>query len=167
MKELEDGTESECDEEEDDEGREESDEAYLDTLESELVDSIDLPALTREQVNLGRFSVHKIQQLSRKVFHSPTIRTELSKLCVANGIPDRVLIRAVPTRWNSVAEMLGRALSLRSVLPDLCDMAQFNRRNSVRLRRYDLEDAEWDLLAKLYPLLKVRLHFSLSCRFIH
>lgn len=89
------------------------------------------------------------------MFNNAVIREELSKLCLANTLKEQVLLRSVPTRWNSVAEMLGRALVLRPIIGDLCDMAQFNKRDGVRLRRFILEDDEWQLLDQLYPLLDV------------
>lgn len=101
----------------------------------------------------------KITNLSKKVFHSPTIREELHKLCTEDGLKEQVLLCSVPTRWNSVAEMLGRALTLRSVLNDLCDKSQFNKRDGVRLRRYTLADNEWLLLEQLYSFLDVRQYF--------
>jgi hypothetical protein len=39
--------------EEEDEGREECDAAFLERLDEELVDSINIPPLTRQQINLG------------------------------------------------------------------------------------------------------------------
>jgi hypothetical protein len=99
------------------------------------------------------------------VFNSPTIREELAALCRNhtddNGnltpLPESVLIRPVPTRWNSVAEMLSRALMLQPVLTTLCERAQFNKRDGVRLRRFVLEDEEWALLRQLEPILGVRM----------
>jgi hypothetical protein len=55
-------------------------------------------------------------------------------------------------------EMLGRALALRSVVPDLCDLKQFNKRTGARLRRFLLDEDEWDLLDQLFPLLDVCSH---------
>jgi hypothetical protein len=52
---------------------------------------------------------------------------------MAHQIKEQVLLRSVPTRWNSVAEMLGCALTLHSVLPGLCDLKQFNKHGGVRL----------------------------------
>jgi hypothetical protein len=102
--------------------------------------------------------------LSKKVFHSPTIREELGKLCATNDPPleDQVLLHSVPTRWNSVAEMLERALKLKDVVSDLCDQAQFNKRDGVRLRRFIIQDDEWLLLEQLKPLLGVCI-LALSC----
>lgn len=72
-----------------------------------------------------------------------------------HNLEEQILLRSVPTRWNSVAEMLGRALLLRKALTDLCDMNQFNKRGGVRLRRFTIDDEEWVLLTQLHSVLDV------------
>lgn len=89
----------------------------------------------------------QILSLSRKVWNSPAIRGELTSLASAAELDSEVLIRAVKTRWNTVTEVLERALEMREVLGDLCDMAQFNKRSGVRLRRFLLTDEEWEILS--------------------
>ena len=91
--------------------------------------------------------------LSKKVSNSPPIRQELMKLCAENNVKEQVLLRSVPTRWNSVAEMLVCALTLQPLLFSLCDMAQFNKQDGVWLHRFILEDNEWELLKQLHSLL--------------
>jgi hypothetical protein len=56
--------------------------------------------------------------------------------------------------------MIGRALALKPVLYDLCNQAQFNKREGVRLRRYIIQDDEWYLLEQLWPLLDVCFTFN-------
>jgi len=70
-------------------------------------------------------------------------------------IPELVLLRPVPTRWNTMTEVLTHALTLQPVLTTLCERAQFNKRDGVRLRRFVLEDEEWELLQQLAPILEV------------
>jgi hypothetical protein len=69
-----------------------------------------------------------------------------------------MMVRDVATRWNSTAELLGRALQLREALNMLCTSDLHNKPRSVRLRRFLLTKAEWDLLDKLFPLLEVCIH---------
>lgn len=102
----------------------------------------------------------QILSLSRKVWNSPAIRGELTSLASAAELDSEVLIRAVKTRWNTVTEVLERALEMREVLGDLCDMAQFNKRSGVRLRRFLLTDEEWEILSQLSRLLDVSLSAS-------
>jgi hypothetical protein len=54
-----------------------------------------------------------------------------------------------------MTEVLTRALTLQPVLTTLCERAQFNKRDGVRLRRFVLEDEEWELLRQLAPILEV------------
>lgn len=95
-------------------------------------------------------------QLSRKVWNSPAIRSELTNLAAEAELDSEVLVRAVKTRWNTVTEVLKRALVMREVLAELCDKAQFNKRSGARLRRYLLADEEWEVLEHLWRLLDVR-----------
>lgn len=64
----------------------------------------------------------------------------------------------VKTRWNTVATVLDRALELKPILAELCDMHRFNGERSARLRRYILSDAEWAVLEQLHRLLDVRVY---------
>ena len=65
------------------------------------------------------------------------------------------MIRAVSTRWNTTAELIGRAKDLRLALNLLVNMEQHNKMRGVRLKRFQLSTQEWDLLLQLYPLLDV------------
>jgi hypothetical protein len=65
------------------------------------------------------------------------------------------MIRAVSTRWNTTAELIGRAKDLRLALNLLVNMEQHNKSRGVRLKRFQLSTQEWDLLLQLYPLLDV------------
>lgn len=82
-------------------------------------------------------------ELSRLVSNEPDMKSE-------------VLVRAVKTRWNTVTEVLDRALKMRNVLGGLCDTVEFNKRDGVRLRRYILSDSEWVIVNELHQLLMVR-----------
>ena len=87
------------------------------------------------------------------------VRAELSRLAADAELNSEVLVHSVKTRWNTVVEVLERALEMKDVLADLCDMVQFNRPGSVRLRRFMLTDTEWEILAQLHQLLDVRSNF--------
>jgi hypothetical protein len=56
--------------------------------------------------------------------------------------------------------MLSRALVLQPVLTTLCERAQFNRRDGVRLRRYVLDDDEWLIIRQLEPILGLFLYVT-------
>ncbi|RDX39814.1 hypothetical protein OH76DRAFT_1367189, partial [Lentinus brumalis] len=102
--------------------------------------------------------------LSNKVWHSPTIRAELAKLAQNAELNSEVLVRAVKTRWNTVTHVLERAKEMRAVLTEVCDMAQFNKGANrkkgagLHLRRFILDDLEWDILDQLLRLLSPFLY---------
>ncbi|OJT07894.1 hypothetical protein TRAPUB_1210 [Trametes pubescens] len=132
-----------------DEAREAADQALIDALDDDELQV----AVTPEDLQQARNALHKILQLSRKVWNSPPIRSELTNLAAEAELDSEVLIRAVKTRWNTVTEVLERALEMRDVLGELCDKAQFNKRSGARLRRYLLVDEEWEILEQLWRLL--------------
>ena len=66
------------------------------------------------------------------------------------------MVRAVATRWNTMAELIGRALQLREALMLLVGLEQHNKgARGVRLSRFKLSKQEWELLNQLHPLLEV------------
>lgn len=65
------------------------------------------------------------------------------------------MVRDVPTRWNSTAELIQRALELKSPLGVLVIKAEHNRPRGVRLRRFRLLESEWNIMKQLSPLLEV------------
>ena len=68
----------------------------------------------------------------------------------------------VATRWNSMAELLERALQLREALSLLVISEQHNRPRSARLKHFQLLKNEWELLDKLLPLLEVHADIRLK-----
>jgi len=129
--------------------------------------------LTRADINLGKFAVTKVnhmvsalyglhsitlcqlRNLAKQIFNSPTIRADLEAACIKSKIKPLLMVRDIATRWNSTAELLGRALQLREALNLLVISEQHNRPRSARLKRFQLSKQEWDLLNKLFPLLEV------------
>jgi len=104
----------------------------------------------------SHLSYFQITNLSKKVANLSTIHHELAKLYVENNLTEQVLLlHSVPTRWNSVMEMLSHAITLNPLLFSFCNMAQFNKQDGVRLCRFIIEDDEWELLKQLHPSLDV------------
>ena len=121
-------------------------------------------------------TIEQILHLSNRVWNHASIRAELSSLAAAAGLNSEVLVRSVATRWNTVAGVLERSLDMQDVIPQLCDMAQFNKKETrtkdgkvkstgVRLRRYILNDEEWEVIEQLHRLLDVCLDFLTGARF--
>lgn len=57
-------------------------------------------------------------QLSKKVWHSPSIRAELARLKTEAEVGSHVLC-SVKMRWNTITEVLERTLEMRNVLGHL------------------------------------------------
>lgn len=68
------------------------------------------------------------------------------------------MVRDVPTRWNSTAELIQRALELAPALKILVVKVEHNKPGrGVRLKHFQLSPEEWKLLSALSPLLDVSL----------
>jgi hypothetical protein len=165
------------DEDEIDPSVEASDDAMVDEVAAEA-DDAELPALTRAEVNLGRFAITKVQRigmsldvithfvhsqlrnLAKRIVNSPTIRPDLETACAKTDTKPALMVRDVATRWNSTSELLERALHLRRALNLLVGYEQHNKPRSARLQRFKLSVSEWELLEQLWPLLDVRVHVS-------
>jgi hypothetical protein len=67
------------------------------------------------------------------------------------------MLQPVATRWNTVAELVSRALQLRDALNLLVNFEQHNKKGSrgMRLSRFKLSKIEWELLTQLHPMLEV------------
>jgi hypothetical protein len=55
----------------------------------------------------------------------------------------------VKTRWNSTFDMLKVALEFRKAIDDI------TANKALKLRKYELDDEEWDILKDLLRVLKV------------
>lgn len=65
------------------------------------------------------------------------------------------MVRHVATRWNSLADAIGRAIELRPAIDKLLGLTKYDKPGKAGLRRYKLSDEEWKILIALYPLLEV------------
>lgn len=67
------------------------------------------------------------------------------------------MVKRVPTRWNTMRNVVKRALRLKECLKALCAAPQWNEaaKKSRRLRRYFVTEAEWHILQELLPVLEV------------
>jgi hypothetical protein len=97
----------------------------------------------------------QLQSLANKILNSPTIKANLQECCIWSQIKPALMIRDVSTRWNSTSELIGQALYLRPALQMLIIMCEHNKVRRVRLQRFQLSEAEWNLLVQIHPLLEV------------
>lgn len=61
----------------------------------------------------------------------------------------RLIPRDVKTRWNSTYDMLKLALKYRVVVDDV------TADKALKLRKYELDDEDWTIIADLMRVLKV------------
>ena len=67
--------------------------------------------------------------------------------------------RAVPTRWNSLAEAISRALELRKAIDALVRLGKYDKpAKSGGLRHFRLNEEEWQILVQLEHILQVQYH---------
>jgi len=98
-------------------------------------------------------SWHQIRKLSFAVKHSPTkVAILWSGACERLEMKPLRPLCDVRTRWGSTKRMLDRALEYKAVVNEVCQNKQ--------LRQYEIDEPEWDALANLRDLLKVRTSHS-------
>ena len=95
-------------------------------------------------------------KLAKRIFHSPLLREDLSMCCTRMKVEPKLIQRSVPTRWNSVDEMIESALHLRSALDRLVEMDRHNTVAKTRLRKLKIMAKEWEVLSQLTQIISVR-----------
>jgi hypothetical protein len=103
-------------------------------------------------------SIDKIRKLSFAIIHSTTIALPAwHKACTANSRPIHLIPRDVKTRWNSTYDMLTVAFDYRTVIDDI------TANKSLKLRRYELDDQDWEVVEDLLRVLKVCFFLPRQC----
>ena len=69
--------------------------------------------------------------------------------CVAQSLRVRLIPRDVKTRWNSTYDMLQMALQYRSAIDHI------TADKTLKLRKYELDGDDWEIIADLMRVLKV------------
>ena len=65
------------------------------------------------------------------------------------------MLRPVPTRWNTFAEALTRALELQAAIDKLVSLPKHVKSGKKGVGRFKLTSKEWLLLKQLNPILEV------------
>jgi hypothetical protein len=98
--------------------------------------------------------VLQIRKLAFKIINSTTIVLPIwHQILEALKLDSRIMPRDVSTRWNSTFDMLDFAIKYRSAI----DKITADR--NTDLRKFELNDAEWEIARQLRDTLKVRFSF--------
>jgi len=158
-------------EEEDSEAEDdEVDEAFDGLTEEEREQLLDNMATVRTTLDKVRFvlaswitllltvSIMKIRKLSFAIVHSTTITLPAwCAACVTHGRRVHLIPHDVKTRWNSTYDMLTVAFDYRLVIDNVTG------NKTLKLRQYELDDGDWEVVKDLLRVLKVGLYL---CRHI-
>jgi hypothetical protein len=153
-------------EEEDSEAEDdEVDEAFDGLTEEEHEQLLDNTATVRTTLDKVRFvlvswitllltvSIMKICKLSFAIVHSTTITLPAWHVaCVTHGRRVRLIPRDVKTRWNSTYDMLTVAFDYCLVIDNVTG------NKTLKLRQYELNDGDWEVVKDLLRVLKVGLY---------
>lgn len=121
----------------------------IDINEEIIVDEEELtpttaPALPVDDTNI----ITKLRTMVKKIRKSVKLRQTLKKCCEIYGIPYRIPIIDVKTRWNSTYHMILRAKMLRVALRVLCT-------HESLLTLLQLSEEEWNYLNVVEKLLQM------------
>lgn len=106
----------------------------------------------------------QLKRLAKRIAHSSLLLSDLKKCCESCKLEPKKMIRSVETRWNSLTEVIGRALYLRPALERLVDLPHLNGTKTANLRKLKLSKDEWTILKQMHPLLKVCASISVSSK---
>ncbi len=105
----------------------------------------------------------QLTQKGKKAFHNSVLRETILEACQQHDIDELILIRAVLTCWNTIADMLERSLHLHDILMDICDQMRFNKTTGLRLCQYMMTEEEWEVLDQCSDYLEVHM----SCLYFY
>ncbi|EAU91275.1 hypothetical protein CC1G_11533 [Coprinopsis cinerea okayama7 len=136
----------------------ESDETVVDEVADEADLEHRLPSLSLRDAKAGQIALTKLRKLAQKIHWSLTICEALAEDCEAVNVWPRHIVRDVSTRWNSSTELIHSVLLIEKALSCLVIRKEFNRPRGVRLERFMLSRAEWEILKGIKPLLDAILY---------
>lgn len=122
-----------------------------------------LPDPSPEEDILGRSAVQKILKLGQRCARKGPVQKALAVYCTKRNIKRLKMVKRVPTRWNTMYNVINRAIRLRQALHSLCIADSSNLRSilpSKRLKRFDLSDDQWELMGHFEKPLEVSCSFS-------
>ncbi|THU77327.1 hypothetical protein K435DRAFT_702637 [Dendrothele bispora CBS 962.96] len=167
MAEVGEDEEAEYDENDDTSSRAAADAAEIEELGQNLEE---VKALSTDDKKAGYITITKLRKLGKMFRNNDILQNELVQCCKTDNIEPKKMIRAVDTRWNTMLDVIDRALYLRLPLDRLLSMGKYTRKGKGKkmLVHLKLSSDEWDLLVEIRPILKwfkiATQHFSKSNR---
>jgi hypothetical protein len=102
---------------------------------------------------LANLHTPQIRKLAFAIKNSSTIALpQWFRILNDLSLDKRIIPRDVRTRWNSTYLMLDEAYKLKVAVNKITDM------RDMKLRQYEIEGHEWELVRQLRDLLKVRVY---------
>lgn len=150
-------TDDESDDGEVDEDREECDEREMEEIRD----------LVEEELNLNHrvlkgphLAIQRIKLIARRTHFSSTRRRALRQYCVQKKVPEKIIPRAVVTRWTSLTNTITVALQIRPAIALLTENPKH------KLTPLALDEEQWTFLGHLYPIIDVSTLIFWLCNHI-
>lgn len=138
-----------------DEDREEYDEIEMEEMWELIEDELNLDRRVLKSPRLA-IPTHQAHRSPHTHFSS-TRRRALRQYCVQKKVPEKILPRAVVTRWTSLTNTIAVALQVRPAVALLTENPKH------KLTHLTLDEKQWMFFGHLYPMVDVStLNFRLS-----
>ena len=96
------------------------------------------------------FTLPKVRQLAFAIIHSTTsLLPAWCLVCIKHKRKPRLFPLDVVTRWNSTYDMLQFVLDYQDPIDSI------TADKSLKLRKYELDDTQWEIIGNLISVLKV------------
>jgi hypothetical protein len=93
----------------------------------------------------------QVRQLSFAIIHSTTIVLPAwRQICSELGLKVKLIPHNVVTQWNSTYDMMNFVLKYRRAID------QVTADKVLKLRKYELDNNDWDIVKDLVAILEVR-----------
>ncbi|EIM85164.1 uncharacterized protein STEHIDRAFT_34859, partial [Stereum hirsutum FP-91666 SS1] len=133
----------ESDDGEVDEDREEYDEIEMEEMRELIEDELNLD---RRVLKSPRLAIQRIKLIARRTHFSSTRRRALRQYCVQKKVPEKILPRAVVTRWTSLTNIIAVTLQICPAVALLTENPKH------KLTHLALDEEQWTFLGHLYPI---------------
>ncbi|KAJ3818976.1 hypothetical protein F5878DRAFT_547295 [Lentinula raphanica] len=110
--------------------------------------------LSKEEIVVGCCTIKKLRKLGKKIRNSSVLQSELAEACKSEHIQVKQMIRPIDICWNTLCDVIERALDLRRALEHLLSQGK-HKLGKKPLAAWRLTSEEWKLLDDILPMFKV------------